>query len=127
MGLFDGLVGEVLQGVEGQQGGLGGIVGSLLGGQNLSGELSQLLGGQNSPVLTALLPHVVDAIQQQGGAQNLAASFGSALSDPNTVNAIMSTEQISAIAAKVGITPDEVQQGIATLLPHVTDHLANNA
>ncbi len=136
MGILDGLLGQLTQGAAGQQG-LGGLVGSLLGGTSQGAE-----GGAAGGISAALLPAVLGWVQQQGGVGNavsalqtsgLGAEVQSWVSnganqamDPQAISQLMSSDQVSALAAKAGLSPEDVQSGVAALLPHVINHLTPN-
>ncbi len=165
MGMLDGLIGQIaqqaMQGGGQQSGGLGSIVGSLLSGQQggLGGVLGGLLGGQpaqgqtarpggfnlgaaSPAILAAVLPLVLNWVQQQGGIGNVLSSLsnsglgaqaqswiGSGENhpvDPQAIGQIFSPDQIAQVAAKVGVSPEEVQNGLATVLPHVINQLTPN-
>lgn len=137
------IVGSLLSG---QQGGLGGMLGGLLGEQQPAQGNQQgggfNLGGASPTVLAAVLPLVLSWIQQQGGIGNVLSSLsnsglaaqaqswiGSGENHPvdsQAIGQIFSQDQIAAVAAKVGVSPEEVQNGLATVLPHVINQLTPN-
>jgi len=167
MGMLDGLIGQIAQqAMQGgqQSGGLGAIVGSLLNGQQAGGGLGGMLGGllgggqpaqgqtaqptgfnfgSAAPaVLAAVLPLVLNWVQQQGGIGNVLSSLSNSglgaqaqswigagenhSVDPQAMSQIFSPDQIAQVAAKVGVSPEEVQNGLATVLPHVINQLTPN-
>lgn len=139
MGMLDGLLGQLAQGAAGQAGqeGLGGLVGGLLGGAT-QGQDGSAGGG-----LTAmLLPAVLGWVQQQGGvgsavsalqnsglgaqAQSWVSNGANQALDPQAISQILGSDQVTALAAKAGVSPEEVQSGMAAILPHVINHLTPN-
>ena len=143
-GGLGGIVGSLLGGAGQQSGGLGGMLGGLLGGgQQQPGQAAQPggfnLGGASPAVLAAVLPLVLGWVQQQGGIGNVLSSLSNnglaaqAQSwigagenhpvDPQAIGQIFSQDQIAAVASKVGVSPEEVQNGLATVLPHVINQL----
>jgi uncharacterized protein YidB (DUF937 family) len=145
-GGLGGILGGLLGGAQQQGGGLGGMLGGLLGGGQQQGQAAQPggfnLGGASPTVLAAVLPLVLAWVQQQGGIGNVLSSLtNSGLGqqaqswigtganhpvDPQAVSQIFSQDQIAAVAAKVGVSPEEVQNGLATVLPHVISQLTPN-
>lgn len=45
---------------------------------------------------------------------------------PEQLQKVLGSEQVQAIAAKVGMSPDEVNTGLAQILPQIVDHLTPN-
>ncbi len=135
MGLLDGLLGQLAQGAGGQQG-LGGLVGSLLGGAQATE------GGEAGGLSASLLPAVLGWVQQQGGVGNAVSALQTSglgdqvqswvgnganqAMDPQAISQLMNSDQVSALAAKAGLSPEDVQSGVAALLPHVINHLTPN-
>ncbi len=142
-GILGGLLGGAQQQGGALGGGLGGILGGLLGGGQQQGQVAQPggfnLGGASPAVLAAVLPLVLSWVQQQGGIGNVLSSLtNSGLGqqaqswigtgenhavDPAAIGQIFSPDQIAQVAAKVGVSPEEVQSGLATVLPHVVNQL----
>lgn len=138
MGMLDGLLSQLTQGAAGQAGqeGLGGLVGSLLGGgQDQNGNT----GGGLSAML---LPAVLGWVQQQGGVGNVVSSLtnsglGAQVQSwvsngenqeigAQAISQVLGSEQVTALAAKIGVSPEQVQSGMAALLPQVINHLTPN-
>ncbi len=137
MGMLDGLLGQLTQAAgnqTGQAGGLGGLVGSLLGGG------SQAQDGSAPAGLSAmLLPAVLGWVQQQGGVGNVVSSLtnsglGSQVQSwvsngenqeigSQAISQVLGSDQVTQLAAKMGISPEQVQSGMAALLPQVINHL----
>ena len=63
------------------------------------------------------LGHVVNS--WVGTGQNLPIS-------PSQLQSVLGSEQVQAIAAKAGISPEAAQTGLAQLLPQLVDHLTPN-
>ncbi|WP_410209866.1 YidB family protein [Aquirhabdus sp.] len=148
-GGLGGLLGGLLGGQQQQAGGggLGGLLGGLLGGgqqpaqaDGQSGGFS--LGGNSPQLLAALLPLVLGWVQQQGGIGNVLSSLSnSGLGaqaqswigggenhpvDPQAVGQVFGADQIAQVASQVGVSPEAVQNGLASLLPHVINQLTPN-
>ncbi len=134
MGLLDGLMSQLGQGGQGQQGGLMGLAESLLGGS------AQDQG--NSGVAAALLPEILGWVQQQGGVSNAVSALTSSglgeqaqswISNGDNqqmatqqVAQLLGSDQVTQLAAKIGVSPEQIQSGVATLLPQVINHLTPN-
>jgi uncharacterized protein YidB (DUF937 family) len=103
MGIFDTLAGQVL-------------------GQ-LSGEGNQgvyeALGGMLTNPQTGGLQGLVQAFQQ-GGLGHLVASWVEQL------QAVLGSERLQALAASIGLDPQQVAAQLAQLLPQVVDRLTPN-
>ena len=54
-----------------------------------------------------------------GTGQNLPIS-------PEQLQGVLGSQQVQAIAAKVGLSPDAVNAGLAQILPQIVDHLTPN-
>ena len=54
-----------------------------------------------------------------GTGQNLPIS-------PEQLQSVLGSQQVQAIAAKVGLSPDVVNSGLAQILPQIVDHLTPN-
>ena len=54
-----------------------------------------------------------------GTGQNLPVS-------PEQLQSVLGSQQVQAIAAKVGLSPDAVNSGLAQILPQIVDHLTPN-
>lgn len=63
------------------------------------------------------LGHVVNS--WVGTGQNLPIS-------PSQLQSVLGSEQVQAIAAKAGISPEAAQSGLSQLLPQLVDHLTPN-
>ena len=138
MGMLDGLLGQLAQGAAGQSGqdGLGGLVGSLLGGAT-QGQAQD--GSAPSGLSAMLLPAVLGWVQQQGGVGNVVSSLtNSGLGEQvqswvsngenqqigsQAISQVLGSDQVTQLAAKMGVSPEQIQSGMATLLPQVINHL----
>lgn len=135
MGLLDGLMSQLGQGDQaGQSGGLMGLAESLLGGA--------AQGQGNSGVAAALLPEILSWVQQQGGVGNAVSALTSSglgeqaqswISNGDNqqmatqqVAQLLGSDQVTQLAAKIGVSPEQIQSGVATLLPQVINHLTPN-
>ncbi len=110
MGLLDSIVGQVTGALENSAGGqvhpgLMDVVSSLM---TQSGGLSGLIGQFEQQGLG----HVVAS--WVGTGQNLAIT-------PDQVQAVLGEPHIAAVAAKLGLSPADVTNQLAGLLPHAID------
>jgi uncharacterized protein YidB (DUF937 family) len=101
--------------------------------------LGSILGGSSNPLASSLLQMIQN---QPGGLQGLVQSFhdkgmGGLVSSwvsngPNPpissdqVHEVLGSDQVKAIAAKAGISPDAAGTAIAQLLPGLVDKLTPN-
>ncbi|MDE2421755.1 MAG: DUF937 domain-containing protein [Gammaproteobacteria bacterium] len=122
------------QGDQGQQGGLMGLAESLLGGA--------AQGQGNNGVAAALLPEILSWVQQQGGVSNAVSTLSASglgeqaqswISNGDNqqmatqqVSQLLGSDQVTQLAAKIGVSPEQIQSGVATLLPQVINHLTPN-
>jgi|SRR6185369_8286778 uncharacterized protein YidB (DUF937 family) len=110
MGIFDTLAGQVLGQVsaEGNQG------------------LYDALGAMLTNPQTGGLQGLVDAFQQ-GGLGNVVSSWiGTGANLPvsaEQLQAVLGSERLQAIAASIGLDPQQVSAQLAQLLPQVVDRL----
>jgi uncharacterized protein YidB (DUF937 family) len=144
-----GPLGELLGGLLG-----GGGLGSILGAAGAGGAGGTTgvtgLGGTANPAgglaaLGTLLPAILSLLGGQGGANqtglhqivntmqanglgNIAQSWiGNGASQPITpaqVEQVLSSSQLSELAAKSGLPPDQLKSGIAAILPHLVSGLS---
>lgn len=107
---------------------------------NLEGQaLSGLLGGSSSPLASGLLQMIQN---QPGGLQGLVQNFhdkglGGLVSSwvstgqnlpisADQIHQALGSDQVKALAAKAGISPDIAGSAIAQLLPTLVDKLTPN-
>ena len=113
MGLFDSIASQVA-------GALAGAPGTPATHPGLLDEVGTLLNGAQTGGLQGLvaqfeqqgLGHIVQS--WIGGGENLAIT-------PDQVQAVLGLPQIQAVAAKLGLTPEDVSNQLAGLLPHAVD------
>ena len=112
-----------------------GFLDSILGGQNQSGEDK---GGGANPILGIL----TGLLAQSGGIQGLLNKFTQAGHEdkvkswistgenepisPDQVQSVIGSDQISAIAAKLGMDPAQASQLLAKFLPAAVDKMTPN-
>ena len=112
MGLFDGI---------------SNLIHSALGAEagQLAGPLLQTLEEQGMGGLDGLTAQ----FEQSGFGQHIAAwTGGQGLPiDAGTVQQVLGMPAVQAVAAKLGIDPQQASQLIAQHLPAITQHLAQNA
>lgn len=100
---------------------------------------NSLLGGSSNPMAASLL-HMIQ--NQPGGLQGLVQSFhdkglgalvsswvGTGQNLPisgDQIHQVLGSEQVNALAAKAGISPDMAGSAIAQLLPGLVDKLTPN-
>lgn len=144
-GQAGGPLGELLGGLMGG-GGLGsvlgaggaGSVGGLGGSANPAGGLAALgnllpailgmLGGQTATGQTGL-HQVVNTMQANGlggVAQSWIGNGASQAITPAQVEQVLSSSQLSELAAKSGIPADQLKSSIAAILPHLVSGLSPN-
>jgi len=101
--------------------------------------LGSIMGGSSNPLATGLLQMIQN---QPGGLQGLVQSFhdkgmgavvsswvGSDANCPITadqIHEVLGSDQVKALAAKAGISPDVAGHAIAQLLPGIVDQLTPN-
>lgn len=101
--------------------------------------LGNVVGSSSNPLATGLLQMIQN---QPGGLQGLVQSFhdkglGGVASSwvgtgPNTpvtsdqIHQVLGSDQVKALAAKAGISPDMAGSAIAQLLPSIVDKLTPN-
>jgi uncharacterized protein YidB (DUF937 family) len=111
------------------------------------GLLDSILGGQNNPGnqpggASPLLGVLSGLLAQSGGIQGLINKFtqaghGDTVDSwvstgenkqiaPEEVHQVLGSEQINAIAAKLGVDPSQASQMLAKFLPNVVDKLTPN-
>ncbi len=112
MGLFDAIVGQVgdmLSGAGGQQGGLMGALAALI----------------NNPE-TGGIPGLIERFKEKGMGDIIASWIGTGEKLPisgEQVQSVFGSEQVQAIAQKLGMSSSETSDGLASLLPQVIDKL----
>jgi len=113
MGLFDSIAGQVLGSLSGssasQHAGLVGAIESMLNSPQVGG-LSGLIAAFEQKGLGGV------AASWVGTGQNLPIS-------PEQLQAVLGSEQVQAIAQKLGLSSQEVSGHLAELLPQVIDKL----
>jgi uncharacterized protein YidB (DUF937 family) len=148
--LLKDLGGAAAQGQSGQAGGpLGELLGSLTGGAGL-GSIPGAAGGTANPAgglaaLGTLLPAILGMLGGQGGtnqtglhqivntmqanglgnvAQSWIGNGASQAITPAQVEQVLSSSQLSELAAKSGLPPDQLKSNIAAILPHLVSGLS---
>lgn len=134
-------------------GGLGGLLGGILGGNNRpaggglddSGALGGLGGGgsgmgnKGGALLVMLLPLAMQWVQRNGGLGGVlqrfqhkgysqqAASWVSTgpneALEPQAVNDVVGTDELSRLSQQLGVSQDEVSTGMARILPEMVNRL----
>ncbi|MFZ0479860.1 MAG: YidB family protein [Terriglobales bacterium] len=98
--------------------------------------MEKVLGGTSNPLASGLLRMIQN---QPGGLEGLVQSFhdkglsavasswvGNGENQPisaDQVHQVLGSEQVQALAAKAGISPDMASSAIAQLLPRIVNHL----
>lgn len=101
--------------------------------------LGSVLGSSSNPLATSLLQMIQN---QPGGLQGMVQSFhdkgmggvvsswvGTGANSPITadqIHQVLGSDQVKALAAKAGISPDMAGSAIAQLLPGIVDKLTPN-
>ncbi|MBI5333947.1 MAG: DUF937 domain-containing protein [Burkholderiales bacterium] len=122
MGLFDSIAGQVLNSMAGQSGqpGQSGQTGDAQPG--LMEALGGLLGSGQGGGLAAL----VSAFEQQGLGGVIASWIGTGQNQAisaEQIQAVLGSEQVQALAQKLGFSTQDVAAQLAQLLPQVVDRL----
>ncbi|MGE0310144.1 MAG: YidB family protein [Lautropia sp.] len=130
MGLLDSVMGALGGGKAdggGGQGDLAGMLGSMLGG-----------GGQSNPILSAVLgmlagggnggglQDLIGRFQQNGLGEQVQSWIGSGQNLPisaDQLQNVLGSEQIGAIAEKLGMSAQETSSQMAGVLPDILDRL----
>jgi uncharacterized protein YidB (DUF937 family) len=114
MGLFDDIAGKVSSalGSNTQQAGLVGHVMAFLNSPQSGG-----LQGVVAAFESNGLGHIVQSWISTGA--NLPVS-------PAQIQSALGNGQLQALAAKVGISPDQLSQGLSSVLPHLVDSMTPN-
>ncbi len=116
--ILGGLMGGVQQQ---QQGGAGGGIGDILGG--LMGGGAQQQGGMGG------LGSLIEAFQKNGMGDQVNSWVGTGENMPvsgDQVTSAFGLDQISQMAAKLGMSQGEVSGGLAQMLPQLIDHVTPN-
>jgi uncharacterized protein YidB (DUF937 family) len=114
MGLFDSIAGQVL-GQMGQGGGAGGS----------NGMVDAIGGLLNNPQIGGL-QGLVQLFQEKGLGPLIASWIGTGQNLPisaEQLQSVLGSEQVRAIAAQLGFSPDQAASSLASLLPDVIDKL----
>ena len=112
-----------------------GLLDQLAGG--IGGQLLQQLGGggQQNPLLQTVLgllqqpgglQGLIDQLQQGGLGEQAASWIGTGSNlpvDPGQLQQALGGDWMSALAAQIGISPEQASQSVASLLPDVVDKL----
>ncbi len=101
--------------------------------------IGQFMGGTSNPMASSLLQMIQN---QPGGLQGLVQSFhdkglgglvsswvGTGQNMPITadqIHQVLGSDQVKALAARAGISPDQAGSAIAQLLPGIVDKLTPN-
>ena len=97
--------------------------------------------GQSNPQSNPMIGHVLDMIKNHpGGVSGLVESFkqqglggivsswiGTGQNQPvsgDQLQAVLGSSQVAALAAKVGVSPDQVKAALSQMLPQVIDKLS---
>jgi uncharacterized protein YidB (DUF937 family) len=113
MGIFDTLAGQVLGQLSGQ------------GNQGVY----EALGGMLTNPQTGGLQGLVEAFRQGGLGHVIASWVGTGENLPisaEQLQAVLGSERVQAIAASVGLDPQQFAAQLAQLLPQVVDRLTPN-
>lgn len=133
-GLED-LLGSVMGGGQGTPD-LGGLLGQLTGGGHSGGtgglDVSQLA-AMAGPIIGALkgggLQNVLGQLENSGlggAAQSWVGTGANQAVDPAQLAQAVGPEQVQALADHAGVSVDQAQQGLATLLPGLVSQLTPN-
>lgn len=115
MGLFDGLVGQVLGDSGQNHGASADMVQHVLG----------MLGGQGGTGLTQLM----QVFQSKGLGDVIGSWVGTGQNlpiDPQQLMGLLGNDQVGAMASKFGLTHEAAASQLANLLPQVIDKMTPN-
>ena len=115
MGLFDSVLKAATgaaPAVDGSQSSLASAALSMLSNSQTGG-----ISGLAEQFAARGLGHIVSS--WIGTGQNLPIT-------PEQLQSVLGSQQLQAIAAKVGLSPDAVNAGLAQILPQIVDHLTPN-
>ncbi len=152
MGLLDGLLGQVLGGLNqgrmsppGGSGGMGGgglddLLNSLGGGRSGGGGRGQQgAGGMGGAAIGGLVMMALAMLQRNGGIEGVlgklrdaghGAEADSWVStgqnmpiDPSSLSEIFGRDQIDQMASQTGLSPDQAAGGLASLFPEIVNQM----
>jgi len=112
MGLLDSIVGQVSGSLSNAGGGQGGL-------------MEVVMGLINNPD-TGGIQGLINAFKEKGLGNLVGSWIGSGQNLPisaEQIQAVLGSEQVQAIAQKLGLSTAEISSGLATLLPQVIDKL----
>jgi uncharacterized protein YidB (DUF937 family) len=72
------------------------------------------------------LPGLVTAFEQNGLGHIIQSWISNGVNLPVSaaqIQSVFGSGQLQALAAKAGISPEQLSQGLASVLPHLVDHL----
>lgn len=145
-GAAAGGLGGLLGGLAGG-GGLGSILSAGLGagvGSQLGGGMGSILGGGLGAMLPSLLPAILGMLGGKAGAdrsgmhqmvdtmhanglggvaQSWVGTGENQSISAADVQRVLTPEQLAELSAKSGLSPEQVSQGVAAVLPDVVNHL----
>lgn len=113
MGLFDSILGQV-----------GSAISSSSGSEN-GGLMDAVAGLINNPE-TGGLNGLIDSFKEKGMEDSIASWIGTGQNLPisaEQIQAVLGSEQVQAIAQKLGISTGDASSGLAGLLPQLIDKL----
>lgn len=116
MALFDDLVGQATSALSGSASGVH---------SGILGEVSNLMGANGGAGLQSLLTR----FQEEGMGDVVASWVGTGQNLPisaEQLHSILGSEQVAAIAQKVGVSPADASSVLAKMLPEVVNHLTPN-
>ena len=111
MGLFDEIAGKVSS--------------ALAAGQPQAGLVGHVMDYLNSPQ-SGGLQGLVGAFERNGLGHIIQSWVSTGANLPvsaSQIQSVLGNGQLQALAARVGLSPDQLSQGLASVLPHLVDHL----
>lgn len=116
---------------------IGGTMGLLDGLENAA--LGKLMGSNSNPMVSGLLqmiqnqpgglPGLLQSFQDKGLGGVVSSWVGTGENMPisaDQIHQVLGSDQVKALAARVGISPDQAGSSIAQLLPGIVDKLTPN-
>ncbi len=125
-GGLGGALGGALGGGGGLGGGLGGILGSMLGGGAGGGLMKALMPMVMGMLAGGGLGKILGGMKSRGLSQQADSWVGTGENEAisaDDVRGVVDADQISELAAKLGVSEDEAAQALAEVLPHAVDHV----
>jgi len=124
MGLFDSVLGAVMNGnADGQGGGLAGVIGAVTNNPQMLQALTGMLGNDGEQ---GGLGGLVAKFEQAGLGDVVGSWIGKGPSQSisaEQISSVLGSDAISGLAAKLGLNTQDAAQQLASVLPGLVNHL----